>query len=266
MSGSDKGRGKPDLARAKDIDFTNVPLGYEDFRQLSQNPNLTPEEKIAFPIRYRRGHEEAIVDDITRKLPALTERNRSVVDIGCGVGGVTDRIIALCAKQGHTLALVDSPEMLELCPDSSSVIKVPGMFPANVDAIRAAAPNGADAILTYSVLHYAFVDTNLFRFADEIISLLRPGGAALFGDIPNASKRRRFFSSPNGIAYHRAFMNTDDEPKVQHFQIEYDAIDDSVLAGLVARAQAAGCHAYVVPQDSRLPMANRRDDLIIQRP
>jgi len=43
-------------------------------------------------------------------------------------------------------------------------------------------------------------------------------------------------------------------------------IDDAVLADLIARAQACGCDAYLLPQGAGLPMANRRDDLLIVRP
>jgi len=38
-----------------------------------------------------------------------------------------------------------------------------------------------------------------------------------------------------------------------------------VLA-VLAHARAAGMHAFVVPQASGLPMANRREDILIGRP
>lgn len=255
-----------ELERAEAVDFARTPLSYERFRQLARNPNLGPEEKIGFPSSYRRGFEDFILDDITRKLDPLRGEGKTVVDIGCGVGGVTTRVIELAQQRAHRLVLVDSEEMLAQLDAGDGVRKVAGMYPANAQAVRDAAGGGADAVLCYSVLHYVFVDTNLFRFLDCLMDLLAPGGMALIGDIPNVSKRRRFFSSENGIAFHKAFTQTTEPPAVRHFAVEHDLIDDAVLAGLVARAQAAGCHAYVVPQDSRLPMANRRDDLLIQKP
>jgi 2-polyprenyl-3-methyl-5-hydroxy-6-metoxy-1,4-benzoquinol methylase len=255
-----------DLAQVRQIDFAHQKLGYEDFRQLSQNKHLTPEEKIAFPVSYRRGYEDAILRDITRKLENLRESGRTVVDIGSGAGALTERLIALCAEREHHLTMVDSQEMLDLTPTGPNVHKIPGMYPRNAAAVSAAAGPGADAVVCYSVLHYAFVDTNLFGFLDAVMALLRPGGAALFGDIPNLSKRRRFFSSPTGIAFHKSFMNTDAPPVVRHLCVEPDTIDDAVIAGLMARAQAAGCDAYLLPQARDLPMANRRDDLLIQKP
>ena len=48
--------------------------------------------------------------------------------------------------------------------------------------------------------------------------------------------------------------------------IDQGKIDDSVLIGLVLRARAAGFDAYLVPQPETLPMANRREDLVIRKP
>lgn len=255
-----------DLSSAGKLDFSSLPLDYEKFRQLARNPNLSEEEKIAFPPELRRGYEDGIFADILRKLPALESERRSVVDIGSGVGGLTTRLIAQCRRQAHRLVLVDSEEMLALTPESPEVIKVPGMYPSNAEAVRQAAGGSADAVLCYSVLHYVFVDTNPFAFLDSIMGILNDGGAALVGDIPNASKRRRFFSSATGVAFHKQNRNTDAPPLVSHFDIQHENIDDAVMSGLVTRAQAAGFDAYVLPQAADLPMANRRDDLLIRKP
>jgi hypothetical protein len=100
---------------------------------------------------------------------------------------------------------------------------------------------------------------------DAVVKLLGPGGAALLGDVPNVSKRKRFFSSENGIRFHQTFMQTDGLPDVKFNRPEPGKIDDAVIAGLMHRAQLAGCDAYLLPQPESLPMANRRDDLLIRR-
>ncbi len=43
-------------------------------------------------------------------------------------------------------------------------------------------------------------------------------------------------------------------------------LDDAVVLGILARCRAAGFDAYVVPQAPDLPMANRREDILIHRP
>jgi hypothetical protein len=39
-----------------------------------------------------------------------------------------------------------------------------------------------------------------------------------------------------------------------------------VTLALLARARDAGFHAWVMPQPPALPMANRREDLVFERP
>jgi len=106
----------------------------------------------------------------------------------------------------------------------------------------------------------------LFKFLDTSLALLAVGGEFLIGDIPNVSKRNRFFSSPTGIKYHQEFMKTADAPKVNFNSIEAGQMDDAVLMSLMSRARSSGFDAYIVPQSSDLPMANRREDILIRKP
>jgi hypothetical protein len=39
-----------------------------------------------------------------------------------------------------------------------------------------------------------------------------------------------------------------------------------VIVAILSRARAAGADAYVVPQAPNLPMANRREDILIRLP
>jgi hypothetical protein len=39
-----------------------------------------------------------------------------------------------------------------------------------------------------------------------------------------------------------------------------------VVFAVLQRARAAGFHAYVLPQPAHLPLANRREDILIVRP
>lgn len=250
------------------LDLATLPLDYEGFRKLATDDRLDPHEKIGFPTAYREGFEAAILADILAKLPRLASDNGlKVVDIGPGCAGLPRLVIDLCRDRGHTLVLVDSPEMLALLPDAPGVtVKCPGLFPTNAAEAARALGGPADAILCYSVLHYIYLDSNLFDFIDRTVAMLAPEGRALIGDIPNHSKRRRFFATERGQAFHRAFTGSS-----QPYQVAYDApapgkIDDAVLTGLIQRAQAAGCDAYLLPQGAGLPMANRRDDLLLARP
>lgn len=88
----------------------------------------------------------------------------------------------------------------------------------------------------------------------------------LIGDIPNISKRKRFFSSDAGVKFHQEFTKTAGRPEIAFNCIEHDQIDDSVIFSLIGRARSAGFDAYVIPQNQKLPMANRREDILITRP
>jgi hypothetical protein len=240
-------------------------LTYTDFRQLAADPTLSRYEKIGFPNSYRAGKEEAIFADIEAKLPSLHRLEQVVLDIGPGCSDLPHMLIRLCERQKHTLILADSAEMLGHLPDGPLIDKHACYFP-DCPAMFERYAGRVDTILAYSVLHYVFDEGNIFRFLDRAMQLLAPGGEMLIGDIPNVSKRKRFFASAAGAAFHRQFTGRDEDPPVDFLNVEDGKIDDAVVTGLMLRARAAGCDAYLVPQGSNLPLANRREDLLIHKP
>jgi hypothetical protein len=78
--------------------------------------------------------------------------------------------------------------------------------------------------------------------------------------------RKRFFASPVGVATHQRYTGGDEPPEVQFNRLEPGQMDDGVVLALLARARAQGFHAWVLPQATDLPMANRREDILIRRP
>ena len=236
-------------------------LTFEDFRRLAADVALSDYQKIGFPHSYREGYEEHIFEDIRRKLPVLSERRRLFVDIGPGCSELPRLLLGLAAENEHEAVLIDSAEMLGHLPDRPGVHKINGAFP---DCWHALAPwkGQVDAILCYSVLHYIIIDANLFEFLDRALELLAPGGAFLIGDIPNTSMRRRFLDSDEG----RRFAEAGARLGAPAAPDTTGRIDDAVVLSLVMRVRGAGFHAFVLPQPPSLPMANRREDLLIVRP
>ncbi len=250
-----------DMARQKT--FTNI--GFEDFRALAEDASLSKYERIGFPDSYREGFEQFIFADILGKLGNLLKPSQKVLDIGPGCSDLPLMLIEKCREHGHALALIDSKEMLDLLPEADFVQKESALYPRCPEFLAANAGK-LDVILCYSVLHYVLVDTAFFRFLDASLALLAPGGQFLIGDIPNISKRKRFFASETGQRFHQSFMNTTDKPEVIFNQIEHDQIDDAVVMALLQRARTQGFDAYVLPQSAALPMGNRREDILIVRP
>ena len=245
--------------------FSN--LTFEEFRKRANNSQLSKFEKIGFPDTFRQNHEQDIFSDILKKLENLSHEGADILDIGPGCSDLPRLLIAHCTSRNQNLVLMDSAEMLDLLPDDRAVTKVSGRFPEQKSKLpERLTTGGCDAVLVYSVLQHVFIDANPFTFLDNLLSLLKPGGELLIGDIPNASKLRRFLSSDTGAAYHKVYMKTDDPPVIAAHNIDDEKISDAVILGLVSRARAAGFDAFMLPQPAGLPMSNRREDLYIRRP
>ena len=78
--------------------------------------------------------------------------------------------------------------------------------------------------------------------------------------------RRRFLASDSGREHHRSYSGTDADPPVHWPTLPLGELDDAVTLALLARARDAGFHGWVVPQPPTLPMANRREDILFERP
>lgn len=240
-------------------------LTFEDFKQMAQDNTLSVHEKIGFPNSYRQEYTKEILADILLKVPALSEESKTILDLGCGCDELATAIIDYCGERHHKLLLVDSKEMLSLLPDYEFIKKVACKFPDN-DVFISSYQEAIDGIIIYSVLQHVVLEDNLFSFIDKALELLKPGAVLLLGDIPNISKRKRFFSSPKGIKTHQDFTATSEIPQINFFHVEYEKIDDSILFAILQRYRSFGFETYVVPQKSSLPMATRREDILIIKP
>ena len=241
-------------------------LDFEAFRRLAVDPALSRHGKVGFPDEYREGLEPTIFADVKAKLGALARPGCDVLEIGPGCSALPQLLADHCAAQGGRLTLVDSAEMLALLPDAPHVEKLAGAFPDDFAPRLPAMAGRFDAILAYSVVQYVFAAGGLFRFLDRALALLAEGGELLLGDIPNTTMRKRFFAGEAGHACHRAYTGRDEKPPVQFSVAEPDQIDDGIVLAVLARARAHGFHAWVLPQAAALPMATRREDILIRKP
>jgi len=247
------------------VEKFNNPYKFEDFKPLANDSSLSKYQKIGFPDEYRSGKEEAIFNDIVDKLKFQKKEGKVFLDIGPGCSDLPNMIHDLCEKSNYEILLVDSQEMLDLLPQRTNTTKYQGRFPDDVFELITNYQGGVDYILTYSTLLCIFYDSCIYKFIDAAVSLLKPGGRFLIGDVPNISKRKRFFSSENGKQFHKEFMKTDEDPQVQHGQLEIGQIDDGVISGILQRYRGFGFDTYLLPQNEGLPFANRREDILIVR-
>jgi len=241
------------------------PYRFEDFKPLAKDPSLSKYEKIGFPDSYRAGKEEAIFKDIVSKLKIKNGQGQVFLDIGPGCSDLPVMLLAHAIANGCEIVLVDSQEMLDQLPQNNQTSRFVGRFPDDVPVLLQSYQNSVDYIVTYSTLLCVFYDACIYKFIDAAVSLLKPGGLLLIGDVPNISKRKRFFSSEAGKKFHKAFMNTDEDPEIQHGQLEPGQIDDGIITGILQRYRGFGFDTYLLPQDGQLPFANRREDILIVR-
>ena len=211
-------------------------LNFAGFAKLAEDPTLRDTRKIGFPDCYRAGFETKIFADICAKLPRLNERGLTVLDIGPGCSDLPTMLINLCRARGHRLRLVDSPEMLARLPDGRFIDKRPGnAFPKCCDTLSRSRGRVA-VILCYSVLHYVFVDANVFDFVDVALELLAPGGEILIGDIPNASKRAGAFLPARPVSRSIAHSPARDTCRPSTTMAVHGGLDDASSSALLARA------------------------------
>jgi hypothetical protein len=236
-------------------------LTAEDFRRLATEDGLSPNERSGFPDAFRSTYTDTIYDDLCRKLPALSEAGAKIVDIGTGCSDLAVRISARARDLGQHLILVDHPEVLALRSDESHCVPVPGLFPLADDAMRALAC--ADVVIAYSVVQYIPDSRALRLFVESAAALLSPAGRLLVADIPNADMRQRFTGSARGREYHAAVWGPS---RPADATPPGGVLSDAVLLDMVSRIRASGLHAWLVPQAQGLPMAPRREDLLIERP
>jgi hypothetical protein len=241
-------------------------LDFEAFRALAGDPSLSRHEKVGFPDSYRQGKEEAIFRDVVAKLSSLQRHGARIIEVGPGCSRLPVMLAGRCAERSSELIWVDSAEMLALLPDAPHVRKVAGRFPQALVPQLHQLAGSVDAIIAYSVVQYVFAEGNIFHFLDTCLALLATGGELLLGDVPNQTMRTRFFASPAGVATHQRHSGRDEAPAVYFNRLEPGQMDDGVVLALLARARAQGFHAWVMPQALDLPMANRREDILIRRP
>lgn len=239
-------------------------LTFEKFRDLAKLDSLTHHEKVGFPNDYREGKERSIFDDMLKKITPQNLKEGKIIEIGPGCSQLPVYLADLCGASRSEVYFIDSEEMLNLLPNAPHIFKLSGCYP-KIEILNELYGN-INLIIAYSVIQYVFAEGNLWDFIDKSLLLLKDGGEIFLGDIPNITMRKRFFASEEGARTHREYTGRNDLPEVHFNNIEHSKIDDSVVMSILMRARAEGFHAWVLPQSSDLPMANRREDILIRKP
>ena len=233
---------------------------FERFQELALSNQGTVYDRIGFPGNYREGHEDSVIEDIILKLSNLSVAKCNFLEIGPGISTLPTRLSEVVSRLNGKTTWVDGDAVLKTLPNSPNTTKLVGRFP------DVPLPSEEfDAILAYSVVHYVHGHSSLDEFLDGALRLLKPGGQLLLGDLPNVSKRKRYFSSKTGMDFHKNFMQTEEDPKINTFETPDGKFDDSNVLQILLRCRLLGFESYVMPQNSNLAFSNRREDILVIR-
>lgn len=237
-------------------------LDFNKFKALATDESLSRYEKIGFFNHFREGKESLIWEDIQSKVLSLKEEGIRILDIGPGCSDLPFMLLKNAEEKKQQVVLIDSEEMLNQLPDFPFCEKFSAMFPNETKQWSKENANAFDAIICYSVLHYIAIESSVELFVETVCDILAPGGFALIGDIPNVSKRNRFFDSEEGIRFHQKNNGPNTFPEINWNEKKPGEFNDDDVFNLLKMARSRGVEAFVLPQKNELPMANRREDIL----
>jgi cyclopropane fatty-acyl-phospholipid synthase-like methyltransferase len=207
-----------------------------------------------------RGGADLKVQDLDNALTSVLGHLRldasrdSVLDIGCGVGYMAER---LAPRVKHVTATDHSSTLVARAQVALS--RFPNAEALQAEAAKIPKPDGSfTRIVCYGVLHYFPSRAYLLTFLREIRRLLTDDGFALVGDISEKGKFDFDIADRFG-------------PIKRMYYVVTTVFIDTLLqtrfsrAEIVRLAQQAGLEATVVDQPSTLAFHASRFDVLLRR-
>ncbi|MEP5072325.1 MAG: hypothetical protein ABJQ96_16720, partial [Crocinitomicaceae bacterium] len=177
----------------------------------------------------------------------------------------TELLAKHCIKKKCKLMLIDSKEMLDQTKIDVNIDKRAGYFPNDFEEFINKHTNFWDVIIVYSVFHYVLIEGDIYKFIESALTMLRSGGTLMIGDIPNLSKRNRFFQSDQGLKYHQEYSKDKSKPEMKGMSLQDRRFDDGLVFSILMRYRNLGYETYLLPQSEKLSMSNRREDILIKK-
>ncbi len=236
----------------------NIFEAYGKVSQEEDNPTI-----INGRYQFQSESEKFISEEIMQKLSLSSSDN--LLDIGCGSGDISYKL----SKLVNSVTLCDHPSIINRI---KRVYKNKKFRYIEQDFLSANLNKQKfEKILSYSVIHCLNTEKEVFEFIDKIISLLKPNGRALIGDIPNKNKLNRFLSSKKGKEFQKEW-----EIKKQKIGIKQTSIgdylskdlkfvefNDILILKILNHIRKKNYNAYIYDQQSLLPFCNSREDIVI---
>jgi len=234
-------------------------ISFENYGKLARE--LEDSTVIAGRHAVQADAERGILPDVMRKLQI--EAGDRVLDIGCNAGNLLIPLSFLVRE----ITGIDHASCIEKLNQrftAANARLIAGNF------LEILIDGSYEKILCYSVLHYLSGKAEVFQLISQTLALLSPGGRALFGDIPNKSKKARFLNSPAGKEFEQQWQElVKSQNRGSKIELAEDpklvSFDDEFLLEICRKYRAEGFEAYLTPQPGSLPFGNTREDLVIAR-
>lgn len=210
--------------------------------------------------------------DIDRKLKFGS------ADVVLDLGGGTGQLAGLVALKSGNVVLADGAE------EALNIARRDLKERENIEYQRLDltkfplpfADNFFDKIICYSVVHYLSDHKQFLNLVKELLRITKSHGKILIGDIPLSDKGRDYldkrkenpFQDFLGSAKYFFKKNSTNLlyklKDINSTQVHGLSYDRKTLEHLLSQIKLA--RFAIVPQDSTLPFANSREDVIISKP
>ena len=236
---------------------------FEAYGELSKQIS----DEILCSGRYKE--QEKCIPDIIKEITAklnLCEKD-VLLDIGCGTGIISSDL----SKKVFKIFLNDNESILDAFKKK---YQIPNAFFISGNFLEINTKNlpAFDKILSYSVIHYLKNHKEISRFIEKAISILKPGGILMIGDIPNLSKKARFLSTKYGQEFSKKFSsNLKNKEEIDEIfgvfnkaEKTENHINDSFLMEIIKKQRENGNESFILPQDpEKCAFGYTKEDLII---
>ena len=239
-------------------------ISFENYGKMAQF--FDNDTEISGRYQIQENDERNILYDVLSKLDIKGEN--TLLDIGCGTGNLLIPLSFACKQ----LTGVDHASAIKRLKQRAKLLKNIDLISGNFFDLTL--DRKFDKILCYSVLHLLSNKEEVFMFIQKSLKLLKPGGIALFGDIPNISKKERFLKSKSGREFSKKWNKLIEnrnknlnhtEPSLVEDKELVEFNDDLVISILID-VRAKGFDSFILNQHSYLPFGYTREDILIKNP
>lgn len=236
-------------------------VSFDNYSELANSESISNTE-AAGRFTFQQDSERRMLSDVLLKLELIP--TDSLLEIGCGPGALLVPLSGFCAQS----AGIDNEGAINRL--KGRFAKDSGIKCIIGDFLDMDLPvSQFDKILINSVLHCLSNKSEVLAFIERGLSILRPGGRMLIGDIPNISKKARFLASKRGEQVLSEWSELVQNSPITHplESMTHDdqivVFDDDFVLEILAFIRKQGFEAFLLPQPLSLPFGGSREDVLV---